>query len=84
MNFSHVIGLLAPKFTWSWPYFWPLKNDSRANLVAFYRFSSVYVSGRPETEAGAGVQETAGIGLGVPLSLVKAPLALRRVWSPAI
>ena len=46
--------------------------------------SSVYLPGGPRAEAGAGARETAGVGLGVPLSLVGAPPALRRVRGPAI
>ena len=74
------------ELAWSWPCSWLLTNDSRANLVAVCRFSSVYLPGGPGAEAGAGVEarETAGVGSGVPLSLVRAPPALRQVQGPTI
>ena len=40
----------------------------------------VYAEAKVEAE----IQKTANVELGVPLSLVKAPLVLRRVQSPAI
>ena len=47
---------------------WPLTNDSRVNLVALCRSLSVYLPGRPGTEAGAGVgvgtRAWAGAGVG--------------------
>ena len=80
-----VVGSLASEFTWNWPCSWPLKNDFRANLMAFCRFLSVYLLGRLGIEAGAevGVRETASVSLRVPLLLVGAPPALRRLWGPA-
>ena len=65
-----------------------MTNNSRANLVTLCRSSSVYFLGGLGTEAGAGarvgVQETAKIGTGVPLSWVGASPALRRMRGPAI
>ena len=49
--------------------------------MALYKSLSVYFPSRPgtETEAEAEVeaQETAGVGLKVPLSLIKTPAELR-------
>ena len=46
----------------------------------------MYLPGGPGAEAGVrvGARETAGVGTRVPLSLVGAPPALRRVRGPAI
>ena len=60
LNSSYIIGSSALELAWSWPCSYPLKNDSRANLVALCRFSSVYLPGGHGTEAKAG----AGVGAG--------------------
>ena len=56
--------------------------------MALYKFLFVYLSDAPETKAGAGagvgIQETAGVEMGVPLSLVRTLPVLRRVRGPAI
>ena len=54
------------EFAGSWPYSWSLTNNSRANLVALCRSSSVYLPGGPgaETEAEAGARVGAGAWAG--------------------
>ena len=54
--------------------------------MAFCRSLFVYLPGGPRAKAGAevGAREMAGVGLGVPLSLVGALPALRRMRGPAI
>ena len=63
-------------------------NNFKDNLIAFCKSLSIYLSVRPEMEAGAGVrvgaQEMAVVDLGVPLLLVRALSALRRMQGPAI
>ena len=92
LNSSSVIGSSASELAWSWLYSWLLTNDSRANLLALYRSSFLYLPGGLEMEAGVkvwagtgvGARETAGIGSKVPLLLVRALPALWRVRGPAI
>lgn len=77
-------------------------NESRASLVAFYKSTSMYIlpegtSAGTGARAGVGALETAGFGVLVLLSLVKASPAssfllagrglrqkLRQVREPAI
>ena len=65
-----------------WPCYSLLTNESRTNLIAFCRFSSVYLASGlgvgARAGAGAGARAKAGVealkvvgvGVGVPLSLV--------------
>lgn len=63
----------------AWPFSWPLTNDSRANLMIFYKSISIYILSGPEVgtgvEVGVKAQEMAGIGVRVSLHLVEASLA---------
>ena len=47
-------------------------NNSKANLVALCRFSSMYLPGGPGAEAGVGALEAVRVGMGVPLPLEEA------------
>ena len=84
LNFSYVIRSLTLELAWSWPCYWPLTDNSKTNLVALCRSSSVYLPYKPGTEAEIRVREMAGVGLRVPLSFVGALPALQQVWDLAI
>ena len=92
--------LQGAEFGQNWPCFWPLTNNSRANLVVLYRFLSIYLPSGPGAETGVKVKAEVGtevyadtrveaqkmmsISSRVPLSLVRALPALRQVCGLAI